>query len=160
MNEKLYLKNSDQLIKNVTRKAFKIKDLKNQMNLLTTLHGVQYAVGSALLTVVYPDLYGIIDNRAIAFLRDQNIFENTSLSMKKWIEYLKIIRKYGEDLGITPRDVDKGLFGIHKGMGLKLNQKKLDPDKLIREVFIKLGGDESAYLQMYKSLKNIKKELW
>lgn len=108
-----YRKN-EQTIKKITKNAFKESDERKKMEKLCELKGVGIPMASAMLTVVFPDKYAVIDIRCIEMLNklNQNIKKHISLNV--WLEYLKIIRSLAADNNLTPREIDKILFAMHK----------------------------------------------
>ena len=67
-----YLKNSDKDIINVSKLALNSDSENQKVTLLTSLNGVSIAVASALLTIINPKDYGIIDIRVWQLLHLYN----------------------------------------------------------------------------------------
>jgi hypothetical protein len=61
--KKRYLENSDKYVKKITKEAFGAPE-KDRVKILDRLEGVGVPVASAILTVVFPETYCIIDYRA------------------------------------------------------------------------------------------------
>ena len=116
---KYYMKNSEENIKEITKRAFSLKYEKKKMELLDSLNGVGVRVASAILTVIYPDKYGIIDVRAWNALRNLGIIKGPEkrknyFSFNDWYRYLKIIKHIAEKNKTTPRKIDLTLYSFDK----------------------------------------------
>jgi thermostable 8-oxoguanine DNA glycosylase len=108
-----YLKNK-RSVKSVTKKSFAIKDENLKIETLCSLSGVAIPTASAILTIAYPKRYAIIDIRCIEMLRKLGYSINKTITKKSWITYLNIVRSIAKDQKITPREVDKALFAMHR----------------------------------------------
>src|SRR3989344_9174055 len=62
--KKNYLRNSDKDVVEITKKALSTKFEKSRIMLLVTLKGVSIPTASAILTLIDPKDYGVIDIRA------------------------------------------------------------------------------------------------
>ena len=85
-----YQKNTDEQIKEITQKVLLEKDIIQKIKLLMSpnLKGVQIAVASAFLTVLYPEQFCIIDYRAWRAMKWlQATSENNQLILKSYREY-------------------------------------------------------------------------
>ena len=99
-----YLKNK-KIIEKVSRDAFGENDEKEKMRKLC-----------AILTMVYPQKYGIIDIRCIEMLIEKGFEIGKNINMGSWEKFISIIRELAEKNGLTPREMDKVLFAMHKEM--------------------------------------------
>jgi hypothetical protein len=98
----LLAKNSDPLVREVTRRAFEPGAVE-RLSTLTALHGVQDAVASAILTVWDPEHYTVWDYRARWTLGQANkLDERSSFG---W--YLAVCRSIADALEIEPGDISK-----------------------------------------------------
>lgn len=104
--------NSEEIIEKITRFAFETDSEEVKMRVLTSLNGVSIPMASSILTIPYPELYGIIDIRGWHTLYNLGLvdYKKDVFNIKDWLLYLKIIRDIGKKYGITPREVDKAIF--------------------------------------------------
>ncbi|MBP7849932.1 MAG: hypothetical protein KA053_06615 [Lentimicrobiaceae bacterium] len=108
------------------------------IKLLKSLNGVQVPVASALLTVMFPKTYCVIDyrvRRAIYFLENSKngilAFEQYSSftgclditskgpSVKDYVEYLQKISRESTRLKCTPRELEMALWEYDSQVGEK-----------------------------------------
>jgi len=111
--KKKYLQNKGN-IKKISKMAFSEKDELKKINTLCNLKGVGISTGSAILSVVYPTKYPVIDIRCLSQLYHLEISKFKNVSEKTWLNYLKIMRKEARRLRTTPRKLDMALFAMHK----------------------------------------------
>lgn len=112
--KKKYIKNIS-AIGEVSRKAFSETNERSRISVLLKLEGVGLPTASALLTSVFPEKYAIIDIRCLEIVRERfNDKIGKIISINVWIEYLEEIRKRALEYKITPRELEKALFAIHK----------------------------------------------
>lgn len=121
-----YIKNKN-TIESVTKNAFRTNNEKTRMEILCNeLHGVGVPTVSAILSVVYPNKYPIVDIRCISVLREKfNIKISKYISINTWLEYLEIMRRISKENNITPRELDMALFAMHKEILDSENYKNL-----------------------------------
>lgn len=121
-----YTKNK-QVIENITREAFGKKDEKEIIKILCDrLEGVGIPTASALLTVVFPEKYAIIDIRCLSVLREKfNLKISKYILVNTWIKYLNIMREISKENNITPRELDMALFAMHRELLENNNYKNL-----------------------------------
>jgi len=112
-----YGSNSEDLIKSATKKALATNDETEKMKLLIELEGVQIPTASAILAVVEPAKYPIIDIRCLQALNNLGLLKWGNVKpimMKDWLQYLKLIREMADKAGVSPRDLDKALFAFNR----------------------------------------------
>ncbi len=119
-----YLKNKDS-IKSISKLAFRENDESKKIELLCSLSGVGIPTASAILTVVFPERYAIIDIRCVEMLKKLGFKLSNNMSVNNWIEYLKTMRGLAKKYNITPREMDKVFFAMHREMLNKDNFKNL-----------------------------------
>lgn len=117
--------NNKKIIKKYTKEAFFENSELIKIKKLCSLDGVAIPTASAILTIVYPDKYGIIDVRCLGMLKKLGFEIKTVASPKNWLRYLGIIRDLSSQNNISPREVDKVLFSMHKEMLENDNHKNL-----------------------------------
>lgn len=110
-----YIKqNRKDKLKDISAKAFKAKDEKEKMEILTKLHGVGIPMGSAILMLTDPKNYGVIDRRAWGVLYKLRVVKTkprgVNFSYEEWLVYLDIIRYFARKYRVTARDVERTLY--------------------------------------------------
>lgn len=122
-----YRKNDKKKIKEITKKIFaKHSDAESQMTELLKLEGVSVPVASALLTVIYPKKYCIVDFRVwntLLWIEDKkSLFKNYSNysdfinnfrnynKVSSYISYMKKIDKLATKQNMTPREIEMALW--------------------------------------------------
>jgi len=119
-------KNEEKIINN-TRKALAETDITQKLKCLLDIRGVRAAVASAVLTVIDPVKFGIIDKYAWKALRREKLVKTRTFDSGKakkrgiqnYVEYLEILRRLKENQRIqTAHDVDKALMMYGKDLGL------------------------------------------
>ncbi len=119
-----YILNSEIEIENITRLALAEKDELLKIEYLTRLKGVLIPTASAILSVVNPQEYPIIDVRCVEALKELKVIEWGLINNNNWLIYLEIIRKLSKELNLTCREVEKGLFAYNR-MNLDSEYKNL-----------------------------------
>lgn len=121
-----YIKNK-QIIEQITSEASKMKDEKEIIKILCDkLEGVGVPTASALLTVVFPEKYAIIDIRCLSVLREKfSLKIGKYISINTWLKYLKIMREISKENNVTPREMDTALFAMHRELLENNNYKNL-----------------------------------
>jgi thermostable 8-oxoguanine DNA glycosylase len=116
--KKQYLKNQVQDIEEITKAAFTMNNERIKIIILTALRGISIPAASAVLTLVYPDKYGVIDIRVWQALHRLGYVKTNSkgrgLTIENWLEYLTIIRNLAEQYNTTPRASEQILFHYHR----------------------------------------------
>lgn len=112
-----YLKNSEQKILELSKKSL-VSDEKTKIILLTELKGVSVAVASALLTIIDPKNYGIIDIRVWQLLHFYDEVKTKphgqGFNLDDYLLYLDILRKYAKEFNLNVRDIERTLFFHHR----------------------------------------------
>ncbi len=109
-----YLKNKA-IVEKITKEAFLEQDEMKKMQILCdNLEGVDIPTASAILSIVYPEKYPVIDIRCLQTLAENGFsIKTTPPNVKIWLQYLGIIRDLAKEFEVTPRDVDMALFAWH-----------------------------------------------
>lgn len=133
-----YEKNSEDKVRELTKKAIFAPE-KEKIQILLKLNGVGVRVASAILTVIYPERYCVIDYRAWrALLWLKNIgksgqfnfqsykeysefldFVNKSDKIGIYFNYLKILRSIALNLDITARKLELAFWKFDQQKGQK-----------------------------------------
>lgn len=123
--KKRYISNKEQ-IKETSRRALSEKDESKKIKILCELNGVSIPTASAILTIIYPEKYAVIDIRCLEALNNiLKIKIKKTVSVGIWIKYLEIMRNLAKENNVTPREVDMALFAMHKENLEKQNHKNL-----------------------------------
>jgi hypothetical protein len=79
---------------------------------------VSVPMASAILMLLYPKRYGVIDIRVWQLLyKIGTVTKNPKgigFSFANWYQFLKVIRYFAKEFGVTARDVERALFVAHK----------------------------------------------
>lgn len=110
--------NSHSAIKTITKKAFETKNEIERLNLLIRLNGVSVPMASALLALLYPEKYGVIDIRVWQVLYKLRVVgtkqRGTGLNADNWDYFLMLIRYYAAKYKVTARAVELTFFRVHE----------------------------------------------
>lgn len=120
-----YLTNNS-VVEKITKRALAEKNEEKRIKILCELNGVGIATASALLTILYPNKYAVIDIRTLTELN--NLLENKipkTISVNTWLKYLIEIRKLAKTNGVNPREIDMALFAMNRESLEKQNFKNL-----------------------------------
>lgn len=109
-----YILNSETEIENITRLALAEEDELLKIEYLTRLKGVLIPTASAILSVVNPQEYPIIDVRCVKALKELKVIEWEIINYNNWIHYLTIIRSMSLELNLSCREIEKGLFTYNR----------------------------------------------
>lgn len=112
--KKLYNLNSEEEVKRYTKLSFSENDEREKIRYLINLKGVRIPTASAILSVVDPKRYPIIDERCIQSLNDLKIINWKTITENNWLAYLKIIRNLAEKYKKDAREIEKGLFAYNR----------------------------------------------
>jgi hypothetical protein len=77
------------------------------MESLRSLAGVEYATASVLLHLAYPELYPIVDRRALHAL---GVTSPVTYSLRFWTEYVQAYRRLLAAAGVDGRTLDRALW--------------------------------------------------
>ena len=113
-----YRRNSPARIRAVTRAALAARRERRRIELLTALRGVNVPVASAILTLLRPRHYGVLDIRAWQLLYRLGAVtsrpDGRGFGASHWIEYLETLRRHARALGVSARAVEYTLFHCHR----------------------------------------------
>ena len=113
-----YVRNSTALIRRVSRAALASRSERRRMELLIGLRGVSVPIASAILTLIDPRRYGVLDIRAWQLLHALGVVERKpggrGFGVQDWEQYLSVLRRHAKRLGTSPRAVEYTLFWSHR----------------------------------------------
>jgi thermostable 8-oxoguanine DNA glycosylase len=105
--------NTEEIIRSVTGLALNIShidqdyQLELQIGILTSIRGVGVPVASAILALIFPDEYAVIDFRV---WRQVFVREATSFTVSDYKKYMKVLRNFSEELGQPVQEVDLAIW--------------------------------------------------
>ena len=75
-------------------------------------------MASAILMLLYPKRYGVIDIRVWQVLHEIGAVtkkpKGVGFNFGNWYQFLMIVRYFSKQFGVTARDVERALFDAHK----------------------------------------------
>ncbi len=110
--------NSRRAIRIATADALAARDERRRLEALTRLKGVSVPMASALMTLLDPRRYGVIDIRVWQLLFALRAVtshpDGAGFSLNDWLQFLTIIRRLAGELKVKARDIERTLFAVHK----------------------------------------------
>ena len=107
----LIKRNNGARVRTATRRALATKSERRRIEALMTLDGVSVPMASAILTLLQPRRYGVIDIRVWQLLYAMGAVTNKSsgvgLNFNNWYQFLMIIRYFAKKLGVGARDIER-----------------------------------------------------
>ncbi len=110
----LYIQNDETFVIEQSRKAFSEQDEITKIGYLTALKGVEIPTASAILTVVFPENYGIIDVRCIETLNNLKQIDFERITIQNWLKYVSLLRNLSAELNLSCREIEKALFAYNR----------------------------------------------
>src|SRR5689334_6010033 len=105
-------------IRTATQRAFATRSERRRMEELLSLRGVSFPMASAILMLVNPRRYGVIDIRVWQLLHATGAVTKKPTGMgfdfRNWYQFLMIIRHFARKFNVTARDIERSLFYAHK----------------------------------------------
>jgi hypothetical protein len=91
---------------------------RRRFQALTTLNGVSVPMASAILMLLQPRRYGVIDIRVWQVLYAMRAVTKKSsgvgFNFNNWYQFLMITRYFAKELRVGARDVERSLFLAHQ----------------------------------------------
>ena len=110
--------NSPTSVRAATRKALTTRSERRRLEALVQLQGVSIPMASAILMLLDPKRYGVIDIRVWQLLHEVGTVttnpRGVGFNFKNWYQFLVILRHFAKKLGVSARDVERTLFIVHK----------------------------------------------
>ena len=114
----LYRRHRAVRIRRLSRAVLATRDEQQRMELLTALSGVSVPVASAILTLIDPRRYGVLDIRVWQLLWALGVVDRRpagrGFSVADWLVYLATLRGQARALGVSVRAVELTLFERHR----------------------------------------------
>ena len=113
-----YERNAPAVVRRTSRAVLRARSERRRLELLTRLKGVSVPTASAILTLIDPRRYGVIDIRAWQMLYRIGAVRRkpggVGFRSADWEEYLSILRGHARVLGVSVRRVELTLFEYHR----------------------------------------------
>jgi hypothetical protein len=113
-----YERNTPAQIRRASAAALAARDERERIGHLIALRGVSVATASAILTLIDPRRYGVLDIRCWQLLfRIRSVAGNPSgraFTVAQWEQYLKRLRGHALALGVPARPIEYTLFHCHR----------------------------------------------
>jgi hypothetical protein len=111
-------RNSSALVRSATRAALATRSERLRLQNLMQLKGVSVPMASAILMLLDPKRYGVIDIRVWQLLYEVGTVRKNSngvgFDFNNWYQYLMIIRYFAKKFGVHARDIERTLFEVHR----------------------------------------------
>jgi hypothetical protein len=115
--------NSASSVRRAMTTVFATEDEDRRLAELTSLHGVAVPTASAILTMIDPKNYGVIDIRVWQLLHEiGSVTKRASgqgFDSQNWLQYLQILRDHAKQLKVNVRRIEKALFEFHKRIQIR-----------------------------------------
>ena len=107
------IKKSKKTIREITSEIFKIKMPEQKLEIITSIPNIGIPIGSAILTVCYPDDFTVADYRACEAIKSFSgeINGNPTIKTSAYFEYLEKCKKLAHKYNFSLRDFDRILWG-------------------------------------------------
>jgi hypothetical protein len=105
-------------VRAATGAALATRSERRRLEALLTLRGVSVPMASALLTLLHPRRYGVIDVRVWQLLHRAGAVDTNArgagFTFAQWERFLAVVRGLAGRLGLGARDVERALFDVHR----------------------------------------------
>ena len=113
-----YERNTPAEIRRASTAALAARSERERIEQLTALPGVSVATASAILTLIDPRRYGVLDIRCWQLLFSiRSVAGNPkgrAFTVAQWEQYLKRLRGHALALGVSARAIEYTLFHCHR----------------------------------------------
>lgn len=110
--------NNHHRVRKATTTVLSTVDERKRFDALLALHGVSVPTASAILTMLEPKRYGVIDIRVWQLLHAMGAVEGNArgagFTFDQWLRFLRVIRDLAAQLGVSARTVERTLFAAHR----------------------------------------------
>ena len=110
--------NSSARVRTATQLALATRNEQRRLEALRTLDGVSVSMASAILTLLDPSRYGVIDIRVWQLLYALGEVTKKSsgvgFNFKNWYQFLMKLRYFAKKLSVSARDIERTLFFAHQ----------------------------------------------
>lgn len=91
---------------------------RERFDLLLSLQGVSVPSASAVLTMLEPKRYGVIDIRVWQILHAMRAVQGNprgaGFTFDQWLQFLRVLRDLASSLDVPARTVERTLFAAHR----------------------------------------------
>ncbi|HET7873990.1 MAG TPA: hypothetical protein VFN71_00590 [Methylomirabilota bacterium] len=113
-----YRRNPSAAVRRASRAALGTRSERRRMEHLTRLRGVSVPMASAILTLIDPRRYGVLDIRVWQLLfAVRSVGRNPrgrGFTVAQWLDFLAELRGHARALGVSARAVERTLFAYHR----------------------------------------------
>jgi len=110
--------NTPRQVRVATQVALATRSEQGRLRALTRLKGVSVPMASAVLTLLNPRRYGVIDIRVWQLLHEVGTVTTNAagvgFTFENWNQFLVTIRYFSRKLRVKARDVERTLFNAHR----------------------------------------------
>ncbi len=110
--------NDHRRVRKATGTALRATSELERIHALVTLQGVSVPTASAILTMLNPERYGVIDIRVWQLLHGLDVVDGnpggTKLTAGQWERFLALIRGLAATFGVSARNIERTLFLAHR----------------------------------------------
>jgi hypothetical protein len=110
--------NNHHRVRQATTVVLAIMDERERFDALLALHGISVPSASAVLTMLEPKCYGVIDIRVWQILHAMGAVEGNAagagFTFDQWLQFLHVIRDLAARLDVSARAVERTLFAAHR----------------------------------------------
>lgn len=110
--------NSPARVRGATSRALETRSERRRLETLLELEGVSVPMASAILMLLNPKRYGVIDIRVWQILHAVGAVtkkpKGVGFTFANWYQFLMIIRYLAKQFGVTAREVERALFKAHR----------------------------------------------
>lgn len=110
--------NTPRKVRSATLRALATRSERQRLEVLRTLKGVSVPMASAILTLLDPRRYGVIDIRVWQLLYKLRVVRQkpsgTGFNFDNWSRFLTIVRHFSRKLSVNARDIERTLFIVHR----------------------------------------------
>jgi hypothetical protein len=110
--------NNHHRIRKATGVALLATRESDRIQALLALQGVSVPTASAILAMLDPKRYGVIDIRVWQLLHRLGVVDSnaggTNLTVAQWERFLVLIRALASAFGVSARNIERTLFFVHR----------------------------------------------
>lgn len=106
------MSNTEEFVREVTKVAFSTHEERLRIGIFTLLRGVSWPTASVLLHFASPDLYPILDFRALWSLGVKK--PPSVYTFEFWDAYVSATRRIASEYGVKLRQLDRALWQYSK----------------------------------------------
>jgi hypothetical protein len=110
--------NNPEQVRRATKRALDTRSERRRLRALLSLKGVSVPTASAILTLLNPRRYGVIDIRVWQLLHKMGAVtgapSGVGFTFDHWYQFLMIVRDFAKRYGVRARDIERALFLAHR----------------------------------------------